>query len=156
MLSLVWAKTPDEVLFKNDSTGICCLLLYIPAQWAIKAKKIALFSCQFRSCMIFFSFSVILSLTVCPTLSLCFWQTPEELEDDSDFEQEDYDTRSRTSVQTEDDQLIAGQSARVSRCTLPHCTETSQMCLSYGIWHKKERKKKVFLVYEKDKPKCII
>lgn len=41
-------------------------------------------------------------------------QTPEELEDDSDFEQEDYDTRSRTSIQTEDDQLIAGQSARVS------------------------------------------
>uniref|UniRef100_A0A669BPT1 Catenin alpha-2 n=1 Tax=Oreochromis niloticus TaxID=8128 RepID=A0A669BPT1_ORENI len=38
-------------------------------------------------------------------------RTPEELEDDSDFEQEDYDTRSRTSVQTEDDQLIAGQSA---------------------------------------------
>lgn len=46
-----------------------------------------------------------------PCLSL---QTPEELEDDSDFEQEDYDVRSRTSVQTEDDQLIAGQSARVS------------------------------------------
>ncbi|MGH0165116.1 UNVERIFIED_CONTAM: hypothetical protein FKN15_057381 [Acipenser sinensis] len=41
-------------------------------------------------------------------------RTPEELEDDSDFEQEDYDARSRTSVQTEDDQLIAGQSARVS------------------------------------------
>ncbi|KAF7252763.1 Catenin alpha-2 [Varanus komodoensis] len=39
-------------------------------------------------------------------------RTPEELEDDSDFEQEDYDVRSRTSVQTEDDQLIAGQSAR--------------------------------------------
>uniref|UniRef100_A0A8C1X9C9 Catenin alpha-2 n=2 Tax=Cyprinus carpio TaxID=7962 RepID=A0A8C1X9C9_CYPCA len=34
-------------------------------------------------------------------------RTPEELEDDSDFEQEDYDARSRTSVQTEDDQLIA-------------------------------------------------
>ncbi|KAL8206590.1 UNVERIFIED_CONTAM: Catenin alpha-2 [Gekko kuhli] len=42
------------------------------------------------------------------------FETPEELEDDSDFEQEDYDVRSRTSVQTEDDQLIAGQSARVS------------------------------------------
>lgn len=40
-------------------------------------------------------------------------QTPEEL-DDSDFETEDFDVRSRTSVQTEDDQLIAGQSARVS------------------------------------------
>ncbi|GAA6065969.1 catenin alpha-2 [Tachysurus ichikawai] len=45
--------------------------------------------------------------------------TPEELEDDSDFEQEDYDTRSRTSVQTEDDQLIAGQSARIiHNCTV--------------------------------------
>ncbi len=46
---------------------------------------------------------------------LCFSfppQTPEEL-DDSDFETEDFDSRSRTSVQTEDDQLIAGQSARV-------------------------------------------
>ncbi|MGH0114413.1 UNVERIFIED_CONTAM: hypothetical protein FKN15_015349 [Acipenser sinensis] len=39
-------------------------------------------------------------------------RTPEEL-DDSDFETEDFDIRSRTSVQTEDDQLIAGQSARV-------------------------------------------
>uniref|UniRef100_A0A671SB06 Catenin alpha-1 n=1 Tax=Sinocyclocheilus anshuiensis TaxID=1608454 RepID=A0A671SB06_9TELE len=38
-------------------------------------------------------------------------RTPEEL-DDSDFETEDFDSRSRTSVQTEDDQLIAGQSAR--------------------------------------------
>lgn len=44
--------------------------------------------------------------------SLLWWQTPEEL-DDSDFETEDFDVRSRTSVQTEDDQLIAGQSARV-------------------------------------------
>uniref|UniRef100_A0A8C2WU62 Catenin alpha-2 n=1 Tax=Cyclopterus lumpus TaxID=8103 RepID=A0A8C2WU62_CYCLU len=41
------------------------------------------------------------------------------LEDDSDFEQEDYDTRSRTSVQTEDDQLIAGQSARAIMAQLP-------------------------------------
>ncbi|MEQ2217257.1 Catenin alpha-1 [Xenoophorus captivus] len=40
-------------------------------------------------------------------------KTPEEL-DDSDFETEDFDSRSKTSVQTEDDQLIAGQSARVS------------------------------------------
>lgn len=56
--------------------------------------------------------------------ALCFFQTPEELEDDSDFEQEDYDTRSRTSVQTEDDQLIAGQSARVSGWLLMHCAET--------------------------------
>uniref|UniRef100_A0A3B3D9F2 Catenin alpha-2 n=1 Tax=Oryzias melastigma TaxID=30732 RepID=A0A3B3D9F2_ORYME len=46
-------------------------------------------------------------------------RTPEELEDDSDFEQEDYDTRSRTSVQTEDDQLIAGQSARAIMAQLP-------------------------------------
>lgn len=53
-----------------------------------------------------------------PLFSSDVAQTPEELEDDSDFEQEDYDTRSRTSVQTEDDQLIAGQSARVSRRTL--------------------------------------
>lgn len=45
-------------------------------------------------------------------ISLFWWQTPEEL-DDSDFETEDFDVRSRTSVQTEDDQLIAGQSARV-------------------------------------------
>lgn len=53
----------------------------------------------------------------------CFFfilQTPEELEDDSDFEQEDYDARSRTSVQTEDDQLIAGQSARVSDSYMTH------------------------------------
>lgn len=46
---------------------------------------------------------------------LSWWQTPEEL-DDSDFETEDFDVRSRTSVQTEDDQLIAGQSARVRTC----------------------------------------
>lgn len=54
-----------------------------------------------------FAFSSPLSLCVVPL------QTPEEL-DDSDFETEDFDVRSRTSVQTEDDQLIAGQSARVS------------------------------------------
>lgn len=47
------------------------------------------------------------------SLSVVLLQTPEEL-DDSDFETEDFDVRSRTSVQTEDDQLIAGQSARVS------------------------------------------
>ena len=73
------------------------------------------------------SLSLSLILTVCLTFCLYFSQTPEELEDDSDFEQEDYDTRSRTSVQTEDDQLIAGQSARVSGCLLPHCAETSWM-----------------------------
>lgn len=47
-------------------------------------------------------------------IELLFPQTPEEL-DDSDFETEDFDVRSRTSIQTEDDQLIAGQSARVRR-----------------------------------------
>uniref|UniRef100_A0A8C1SYY5 Catenin (cadherin-associated protein), alpha 1 n=1 Tax=Cyprinus carpio TaxID=7962 RepID=A0A8C1SYY5_CYPCA len=45
-------------------------------------------------------------------------RTPEEL-DDSDFETEDFDSRSRTSVQTEDDQLIAGQSARAIMAQLP-------------------------------------
>ncbi|KAK1903896.1 Catenin alpha-2 [Dissostichus eleginoides] len=45
-------------------------------------------------------------------------KTPEEL-DDSDFETEDFDARSRTSVQTEDDQLIAGQSARAVMAQLP-------------------------------------
>ncbi|KAI9539187.1 Catenin alpha-1 [Dissostichus eleginoides] len=45
-------------------------------------------------------------------------RTPEEL-DDSDFETEDFDARSRTSVQTEDDQLIAGQSARAVMAQLP-------------------------------------
>ena len=52
------------------------------------------------------------SLATSP-LSVVPLQTPEEL-DDSDFDPEDPDVRSRTSVQTEDDQLIAGQSARVS------------------------------------------
>ncbi|KAG8439162.1 hypothetical protein GDO86_005397 [Hymenochirus boettgeri] len=45
-------------------------------------------------------------------------RTPDEL-DDSDFETEDFDVRSRTSVQTEDDQLIAGQSARAIMAQLP-------------------------------------
>ncbi|XP_039080797.1 catenin alpha-1 isoform X1 [Hyaena hyaena] len=45
-------------------------------------------------------------------------RTPEEL-DESDFETEDFDVRSRTSVQTEDDQLIAGQSARAIMAQLP-------------------------------------
>uniref|UniRef100_A0A7N8Y070 Catenin (cadherin-associated protein), alpha 1 n=1 Tax=Mastacembelus armatus TaxID=205130 RepID=A0A7N8Y070_9TELE len=45
-------------------------------------------------------------------------RTPEEL-DDSDFETDDVDVRSRTSVQTEDDQLIAGQSARAIMAQLP-------------------------------------
>lgn len=55
---------------------------------------------------------------LCLIPSLLSWlQTPEEL-DDSDFETEDFDVRSRTSVQTEDDQLIAGQSARVRTLSL--------------------------------------
>uniref|UniRef100_A0A5F8GH77 Uncharacterized protein n=1 Tax=Monodelphis domestica TaxID=13616 RepID=A0A5F8GH77_MONDO len=45
-------------------------------------------------------------------------RTPEEL-GDSDFETEDFDVRSRTSIQTEDDQLIAGQSARAIMAQLP-------------------------------------
>ncbi|XP_039631460.1 catenin alpha-1 [Polypterus senegalus] len=45
-------------------------------------------------------------------------RTPEEL-DDSDFETDDIETRSRTSVRTEDDQLIAGQSARAIMAQLP-------------------------------------
>ncbi|XP_016420437.1 catenin alpha-1-like [Sinocyclocheilus rhinocerous] len=49
-------------------------------------------------------------------------RTPEEL-DDSDFETEDFDSRSRTSVQTEDDQLIAGQSARVRRMIMMEMTD---------------------------------
>lgn len=43
---------------------------------------------------------------------LFFFQTPEEL-DDSDFATEEFDNGSRTSVQTEDEELIAGQTARV-------------------------------------------
>ncbi|XP_037635406.1 catenin alpha-1 [Sebastes umbrosus] len=45
-------------------------------------------------------------------------RTPEEL-DDSDFETEDFDIRSRTSVQTDDDQHFAGQSARAIMAQLP-------------------------------------
>ncbi|CAI9538406.1 unnamed protein product [Staurois parvus] len=45
-------------------------------------------------------------------------RTPEEL-DDSDFEADDIDVRSHTSIQTEDDQLIAGQSARAIMAQLP-------------------------------------
>ncbi|XP_051790098.1 catenin alpha-1 [Erpetoichthys calabaricus] len=45
-------------------------------------------------------------------------RTPEEL-DDSDFETDDLETRSRTSVRTEDDQLIAGHSARAIMAQLP-------------------------------------
>ncbi|KAM9312531.1 catenin alpha-1 [Gastrophryne carolinensis] len=45
-------------------------------------------------------------------------RTPEEL-DDSDFETEDFDVRSRTSVQTEEDQAYLGQSARAIMAQLP-------------------------------------
>ncbi|XP_018410795.1 PREDICTED: catenin alpha-1-like isoform X2 [Nanorana parkeri] len=45
-------------------------------------------------------------------------RTPEEL-DDSDFEADDIDVRSHTSIQTEDDQLIAGHSARAIMAQLP-------------------------------------
>ncbi|KAG7271628.1 hypothetical protein CRUP_012148 [Coryphaenoides rupestris] len=45
-------------------------------------------------------------------------RTPEEL-DDSDFETEDGDVHSRISVQTQDDQLIAGHSARAIMAQLP-------------------------------------
>eukprot|EP00061_Rhincodon_typus_P019059 g48502.t1 len=44
--------------------------------------------------------------------------TPEEL-DDSDFETEDFDVQSRTSIQTQEDQLINGQSARAIMAQLP-------------------------------------
>lgn len=61
--------------------------------------------------LFFFFWDVCLSFDIF-SCSVVLLQTPEEL-DDSDFETEDFDVRSRTSVQTEDDQLIAGQSARV-------------------------------------------
>lgn len=117
----------------------------ISAHWGLKAEKNALFSCLFQ----FVPWSLTLSL------SLCLLQTPEELEDDSDFEQEDYDTRSRTSVQTEDDQLIAGQSARVSGCSHPFCAATAQMHMNikadiknniYLFWVKSSRNTKVTIV----------
>lgn len=107
----------------------------------MKAEKPAFVSFQFRRhiLLLFFPLSLLLfSLSLYPSCADCwsdfafvFSQTPEELEDDSDFEQEDYDTRSRTSVQTEDDQLIAGQSARVSGCSFPLCAATSRLCHGY-------------------------
>lgn len=74
----------------------------------------------------------------CLTLTeLLFPQTPEEL-DDSDFETEDFDVRSRTSIQTEDDQLIAGQSARVREKSEHYRTvtclqETVQLALKIQV-----------------------
>ncbi|KAG3266974.1 catenin alpha 2 [Ictidomys tridecemlineatus] len=66
-------------------------------------------------------------------------ETPEELEDDSDFEQEDYDVRSRTSVQTEDDQLIAGQSARAIMAQLPQ-EEKAKIAEQVEIFHQEKSK----------------
>uniref|UniRef100_A0A8D0NSA3 Catenin alpha-2 n=1 Tax=Sus scrofa TaxID=9823 RepID=A0A8D0NSA3_PIG len=66
-------------------------------------------------------------------------KTPEELEDDSDFEQEDYDVRSRTSVQTEDDQLIAGQSARAIMAQLPQ-EEKAKIAEQVEIFHQEKSK----------------
>ncbi|KAH0615756.1 hypothetical protein JD844_026196, partial [Phrynosoma platyrhinos] len=66
-------------------------------------------------------------------------RTPEELEDDSDFEQEDYDVRSRTSVQTEDDQLIAGQSARAIMAQLPQ-EEKAKIAEQVEIFHQEKSK----------------
>nr|AAH79648.1 Ctnna2 protein [Mus musculus] len=65
-------------------------------------------------------------------------RTPEELEDDSDFEQEDY-VRSRTSVQTEDDQLIAGQSARAIMAQLPQ-EEKAKIAEQVEIFHQEKSK----------------
>uniref|UniRef100_A0A2K5P3T3 Catenin alpha-1 n=1 Tax=Cercocebus atys TaxID=9531 RepID=A0A2K5P3T3_CERAT len=45
-------------------------------------------------------------------------RTPEDL-DDSDFEMEDFNVRSRMSIQTEDNQLIAGQSVQAIMAQLP-------------------------------------
>lgn len=59
-------------------------------------------------------------------------KTPEEL-DDSDFETEDFDSRSKTSVQTEDDQLIAGQSARVSPSVFFTCLRCLWRAFKYHI-----------------------
>uniref|UniRef100_A0A4W3IQS3 Catenin alpha-2 n=1 Tax=Callorhinchus milii TaxID=7868 RepID=A0A4W3IQS3_CALMI len=70
---------------------------------------------------------------------LCVLQTPEELEDDSDFEQEDYDVRSRTSVQTEDDQLIAGQSARAIMAQLPQ-EEKAKIAEQVESFHQEKNK----------------
>ncbi|KAL7858599.1 hypothetical protein AOLI_G00187010 [Acnodon oligacanthus] len=58
-------------------------------------------------------------------------RTPEEL-DDSDFETEDFDSRSRTSVQTEDDQLIAGQSARQQMRVGKNVVPSLQINLDYS------------------------
>ncbi|XP_041054078.1 catenin alpha-2 isoform X6 [Carcharodon carcharias] len=66
-------------------------------------------------------------------------RTPEELEDDSDFEQEDYDVRSRTSVQTEDDQLIAGQSARAIMAQLPQ-EEKAKIAEQVESFHQEKNK----------------
>ncbi|KAL0607608.1 Catenin alpha-1 [Plecturocebus cupreus] len=58
-------------------------------------------------------------------------RTPEEL-DDSDFEIKDFDVRIRMSIQTEDDKLIAGQSAQAIMAQLPREQKgktVEQMCM---------------------------
>lgn len=118
MLCLIRVQILVEALYTEQKPrNKCCRFHLILAQNGMKSKL--LFSTVVVEVVRpFFSFFR-LYLSDFFHLSLCFSQTPEELEDDSDFEQEDYDTRSRTSVQTEDDQLIAGQSARVSGCPPP-------------------------------------
>lgn len=80
---------------------------------------------MFHDVPLFSSFALPLSIPFSP---LCL-QTPEEL-DDSDFETEDFDVRSRTSVQTEDDQLIAGQSARV-KLSIISCGKSLQLLKTF-------------------------
>lgn len=109
-------------MFSTYLHAAFCYLMLL--QYFAPPQVLAFFNCVF-------SFTL-LSLPSVP------FQTPEEL-DDSDFETEDFDVRSRTSVQTEDDQLIAGQSARVS-CTSflvvsadVHILSFSGLKLSYTI-----------------------
>lgn len=106
------------------------VLLFVPhlitGCFRLCYSALFIISHSFPSALAFCHF--LISITVVPL------QTPEEL-DDSDFETEDFDVRSRTSVQTEDDQLIAGQSARVS-CTVLwivfiSITELGHICYQY-------------------------
>lgn len=99
---------PDTALSQNSHLEADALQLHLDSSW----RSITGLMCD------------------CPFLCFPAGQTPEELEDDSDFEQEDYDARSRTSVQTEDDQLIAGQSARVSAAHPKAETQSPSLTLS--------------------------
>lgn len=97
----------------NMSTQLCVPhagLMHLPAQ------NIESFLPLFVSILTNTAFSLVLEpfKLLSDLGALLSPQTPEEL-DDSDFETEDFDVRSRTSIQTEDDQLIAGQSARVRK-----------------------------------------